>query len=161
MKHLETYTSEEFEAEVQDLIDQMHAAEWDDVALFRYEFTAASPSEALCSLLSARNVFPPGEISTHFSTPVASYGIGVQVGGVITTDTPNTQQLVGAVNYNRGDPEVQQAVEEVMGILFLESPEAAEARAAEIINTIPSLMREVYRIKQVTLIPVKFEASDG
>lgn len=158
MKKLPTFTSRELKDIIQQQIDKIKEAGWDDVVQYKYEVTVSSASEALDYFLNQDLVIAPDEGVSSLNKPVSVYGYGLSLGGLIDEGEKESIRIVlKARDYIKNDTKLDQAVQEISGALLLGSMEEAEDIAEKYIKKSNRLLRKAHRIIQVVLIPVMYQ----
>jgi hypothetical protein len=161
VKHLRQFDYNDIQEEIESLRAKFQERGWDDIIQYRRLFSVCSASEALEELLTQPAIL---ERNSHtalsWPTHIASTGVGAAFGGVVKNPYPLMTKILYAGQTMADVPEVARAASKLDLLIKFNDYNQAEEKAREILKHLPVPLREVYRVVQVVVIPVKFAKTD-
>lgn len=161
MKHLKEFDYSDIQEEIKSLREKFQKRGWDDIIQYRRLFTVCSASEALEELLTQPAILERNS-HTALSWPshIASTGVGAAFGGVVKNPYPLMTKILYAGQTMADVPEVAQAASQLDLLIKFKDINQVEEEARKILKDLPVPLREVYRVVQVVVVPVKFAETD-
>lgn len=161
MKHLRQFDYNDIQEEIESLRAKFQERGWDDIIQYRRLFSVCSVSEALEELLTQPSILERDSNTDYpWSSHIASTGVGATFGGVIKNPYPLMTKILYAGQTMADVPEVAQAASQLDLLIRFKDINQVEEESRKILKHLPVPLREVYRVVQVVVIPVKFAETD-